>query len=204
MGKHIRAVTRVRRLTVAEWNLCTNVFYASNLPSNDDVIITNGAGWAGRPFTAANAKAGAAPVIGGLVSLIPGQVLDILVGGLGDAVGLDGSFTINIGPDFYDDLTATADAQDDDASATLIHEMTHVWQGTNSTLAGSFMPKSLVNQARYGDDAYNYRPLTDWKSYNPEQQAQLVEDWYYKGRGNQSESDERYPYIRDFVRRGIV
>jgi hypothetical protein len=206
VGIGIRAVTRLRRLTVAEWKLCTDVFYASNLPSRDDVIITNGAGWDGRPFTVPNAKEAAAPVIGGLVSLIPSEIRGILGGGLGDAAGIDASFTIHIGPDFYDDLTATSEKdQEADASATLIHEMTHVWQGTNSTVAGSYMPKSLVNQARYGKDAYDYRPLKDWKSYNPEQQAQLVEDWYYqaKKRGG-GESDERYPYIRDYVRRGIV
>ena len=202
--KGISAATRVRRLTVAEWKLCTKVFFAGNLPAQDDVVITNGAGWDGRPFTVATPRAAGAPVIGGLVSLIPGQVVDILVGGFGDAVGLSGAFTIHITPEFYDDLTVTNGDQEHDASATMIHEMTHVWQGTNATLSASFMAKSVVNQLRYGSDAYDYRPLADWKSYNPEQQAKLVEDWYYKGLGDQSEGDERFRYVRDFVRRGIV
>jgi len=198
-----RPPTRFRRLTVAEWRLCTDVFYPNNLPTREDIIITNGAGQDGRPFTVPNAKEAAAPVIGGLVSLIPSSILGVLGGGLGVAAGIDTSYTIHMGPDFYDDLTATdRDDQDADASATLIHEMTHVWQGTNSSLAGSYAVGSIVNQLRYGRDAYEYRPLRDWKSYNPEQQAKLVEDWYY--RSHASESDDRFPYIRDFVRRGIT
>ena len=193
--------TRARGLTAKEWEICTSLFLASNLPTRNDVLITNGAGEDGRQFTMPNVKELGSPVMGGLVGLIPARVMDVLIGGLGTALSANG-YIIHMGPDFYDDLTATDSGdQEADASATLCHEMTHVWQGWNSSVAVSYAGGSLVNQYRYGGDAYNYRPLRDWKSYNPEAQAKLVEDWHYAGR---SDSDSLFPYIRDYLRRGIT
>ena len=78
---------------------------------------------------------------------------------------------------------------------TLIHELTHVWQGHNSAFALGYIFNSLWHQA-VESDAYKYAPGKTWNDYNVEQQAHLVEDWYAKGL---QESDPRFPYIRDNI-----
>ncbi len=80
----------------------------------------------------------------------------------------------------------------------LIHELVHVWQGEHSRWRGTYAIESLWAQ-RHGDDAYTYDPakLKDWDSYNPEQQAQIVEDWFTAG---SLESDTRYWFIRCHIR----
>ncbi|MGA2411035.1 MAG: hypothetical protein ABSG46_11690 [Candidatus Binataceae bacterium] len=75
---------------------------------------------------------------------------------------------------------------------TLVHELTHVWQGEHSHWAWSYVFSSAGHQAL--GSAYKYDPknMKDWDSYNPEQQAQIVEDWYKDGA---DEDDYRYHYI---------
>ena len=64
--------------------------------------------------------------------------------------------------------------------STLIHELTHVWQGQHDKVAYTYVVESLRAQRRLGDQAYAYDKTNykDWDSYNVEQQAQIVEDWY--------------------------
>ncbi len=83
--------------------------------------------------------------------------------------------------------------------ALLIHELVHVWQGEHSRWRWTFMAESGWSQLCHGDAAYHYDPtkLKDWDSYNPEQQAQIVEGWYVDG---MSRTDPRYPYIRRNIR----
>jgi len=83
---------------------------------------------------------------------------------------------------------------------TLIHELTHVWQGHNSDFAASYIFNSLWHQA-VDKDAYAYTVGQAWGDYNVEQQAHLVEEWYALGC---KESDGRFPYIRDYIRKGIA
>jgi hypothetical protein len=47
--------------------------------------------------------------------------------------------------------------------------------------------------------AYRYVLGRDWTSYNPEQQAAIVEHWYLMG---QSTTDPRYTYIDQHIRKG--
>jgi hypothetical protein len=79
----------------------------------------------------------------------------------------------------------------------LVHELTHVWQGEHSRWRWSYAASSLGNQM-VEEDAYKYDPnnMKDWDSYNPEQQAQIVEDWYGAGA---KEEDYRYHYIIEDV-----
>jgi hypothetical protein len=81
---------------------------------------------------------------------------------------------------------------------TLIHELTHVWQGIYGSTCVSYAVNSLYHQAkaflgggsRHG--AYSFTPGQPWYSYNAEQQASIVETWFANG----SDSvDELYPYI---------
>jgi hypothetical protein len=75
---------------------------------------------------------------------------------------------------------------------TLVHELTHVWQGEHSHWSWSYVFSSAGHQI--AGSAYKYDPsnMKDWDSYNPEQQAQIVEDWYGAGA---DEEDYRYHYI---------
>jgi len=77
----------------------------------------------------------------------------------------------------------------------LIHEMTHVWQGYSSELAWGYTLNSLFSQM-VCKDAYAYKLGDDWRLYNVEQQASIVEHWYKRGR---SKDDEAYRYIRDNI-----
>ena len=122
-------------------------------------------------------------------------------------------YTIHLGPAGFEDAL-----QDDDLKNTLIHELTHCWQGQNSRLGFGFMIGSIccqtqayLTQPRYepkntvfkivpsAASAYAYSPGKDWTDYNCEQQAQIVEDWFARG---MSTSDPRYRYVRDNIRKG--
>jgi hypothetical protein len=102
---------------------------------------------------------------------------------------------------------------------TFIHELTHVWQGHNSFSPFTYMLQSAGAQGRaireHGDRnrAYYYDPnnLRDWSSYNVEEQASIVEDWFSdsdKQRGDgftvrggrMSPTDPRFPYIERNIR----
>lgn len=90
---------------------------------------------------------------------------------------------------------------------TFIHELTHVWQGHHSRFGWQYMVGSMFHQGlaiiRHGDRnmAYKYDPenLRPWQSYNVEQQANIVEDWFA---GGMQESDPRYVYIASNIRAG--
>jgi hypothetical protein len=91
----------------------------------------------------------------------------------------------------------------------LIHELTHVWQGEDSLFSSAYVFKSLWHQR--GGNAYDYgkdkpKPgefeLQPWADYNPEQQAQLVEDWFHDGMKDNWEGNEpRYQYIVENLRK---
>lgn len=111
------------------------------------------------------------------------------------------TYIMHLGADGY---ASTAGMQ-----ATLIHELVHVWQGANHIFNG-YVPSSLLSQGRYlittgnRDNAYRYSTSDlgrrSWHSYNVEQQASIVEDWFTNGR---REDDPRFPYIRNNIRHPI-
>jgi hypothetical protein len=89
---------------------------------------------------------------------------------------------------------------DETSPRTLIHELTHVWQGAHSFFVTSFVLESLAHQgAGYltGVNPYRYTPGQPWKTYNVEQQAEIVEDWFVRG---ESTTDANYRYITDDIR----
>lgn len=108
-------------------------------------------------------------------------------------------YTIHLGPDGYKNAVAPKWAP------TLIHELTHVWQGQNGVLGFGFMLKSVGCQCRAfvtkldTAAAYKYELGKEWDDYNVEQQASIVEDWYCNGL---KDTDPRYRYVRDNIRRG--
>ncbi|MET0625546.1 MAG: hypothetical protein ABW250_21605 [Pyrinomonadaceae bacterium] len=89
--------------------------------------------------------------------------------------------------------------------AAFVHELTHVWQGYHSGLGWEYMVQSVIAQGHAilikGDRrrAYEYYPGAPWRTYNVEQQALLVQDWYSRG---MRRDDVRYPYVANHIRAG--
>jgi hypothetical protein len=81
----------------------------------------------------------------------------------------------------------------------LIHETSHIWQGKNSTLALTYVFNSVLNQCLHGIGAHSYTAGQPWKSYNAEQQAMIIEDWFRLG---QPKTGPLYPYIVNHVQKG--
>ena len=81
----------------------------------------------------------------------------------------------------------------------LVHELTHVWQGHNKTVQWGYVANSVWHQLTAGQDAYKYTLGQSWNSYNAEQQASIVQDWFANGR---KEDDPAFGYIRDNIWQG--
>jgi len=94
-----------------------------------------------------------------------------------------------IGPAFTDrEYTSfhTINGWGDISPDTLIHELTHVWQ--YETAGAIYMPQAIHAQIQRGDDAYNYGGVPGLQrhkdagqglgSFNREEQAQIVQDFY--------------------------
>lgn len=113
-------------------------------------------------------------------------------------------FTIFWGEIVYNGSAATIEP------ATLIHELTHVWQGHHDKIALSYMLESMISQGlsiwhtgnRNNAYTYDKTKYHNWSEYNVEQQASIVGDWFDPTDGNQSQTDPRYPYITDNIRAG--
>jgi hypothetical protein len=203
-----------------EWAIVVGVFNSSNLPFRQRIFVTDGLGAEERPFTIPTSLITSLPVVisnalitGAVAGPAGSAIAAAITSGsawLGSAVNL--GYIMNVGPDAYPDLSIDfPDPQPpktiDEYRTLLVHETTHVWQGRNSAFALSYVFGSAYSQcvaALSGattSGAYAATPGQPWGSYNPEQQAQIVEDWYGDG---QHGSGPWWPYIRDFVRRGRV
>ncbi|WP_437827615.1 hypothetical protein [Sorangium sp. So ce1153] len=147
--------------------IATRVFKAT-LPYHK-IFITPIIGLQSRPFT----------------STVP-PLLDLYI--------LPIAYTVNIGWNGF------RHGMDTVAPATLIHELTHVWQGAHRFIASQYMWESITHQAigwLTSTDPYRYEPGHSWSSYNVEQQASIVEDWFKQG---ERTDDPLYRYIRDDIR----
>jgi hypothetical protein len=111
-----------------------------------------------------------------------------------DMLNGTGAWYINLGPSGYTSALVPFDMQ-----KTLIHEVTHVWQGYNSIFCDAYMYQSLWAQFA-NDDAYAYTRGLRWTDYNVEQQAQIVEDWFANGMSN---FDALFIYIDTNIRPGL-
>jgi hypothetical protein len=109
-------------------------------------------------------------------------------------------FTLHLGSSYYDNHIDQLDLW---SQATFIHELTHVWQGSHSWFSRGFMISSLLSQGKAKilhwntEFAYHYSVGKKWGDYNVEQQAHLVQDWFYYDRLSQTAS--RFSYIRDHL-----
>lgn len=110
-------------------------------------------------------------------------------------------YTVNVGVNCFVSFERD-DCRGGDGLDLLVHELAHVWQGQHGV---PFMSNSLFHQGKAvieggdRDRAYGFEPGAQWRSYNAEQQASIVEAWYRDGRKT---THVLYPYIRDNVRNG--
>jgi hypothetical protein len=110
-------------------------------------------------------------------------------------------YGLHVGPSAYSSLVSSTGRK-----RLLIHELTHAWQGQHGVLYvfNSAYHQSVNTILNGGDVApvYNYAPGASWGSYNVEQQASIVEDWYSPNIGNMQTSDPRWTYITNNIRPG--
>jgi hypothetical protein len=220
----MRAPTQARWLTSAEWTIVTDVF-GSTLPYQQRVFLTDGLGGgsgSGAPFTIPTSAISLATIpaviTAGFNALIAnktgpvGRALSTLHNYVGTGPTFLGTlpsqilgtvnlgYFVSVGPTAYPDMTVDQGTKD-----LLVHEMTHVWQGKNSTSSMTYVINSVFHQCQgiFGagsrGTAYGFTAGSPWHSYNAEQQAKIVESWYSSGKPT---SGDLWEYIRDYVRKG--
>jgi hypothetical protein len=142
----------------------------------DEVVVSDGLGKDDRPFT--------------MPTNMPATMLFNVS---------DGKYVIHAGDGYF------GMSRDKEDQKTLIHELTHVWQGEHSGSSWDYVLSSAWSQTLL-DDAYAYdkQRLQPWDDYNPEQQAHIVEDWFADGMKEGEEEDRRFYYIKAHIRRQDV
>jgi hypothetical protein len=216
--------TQFRQLSNDEWRIVEDVFL-DTLPYHFRVWIGDGLGGRGAPFTIPTSAITAALLTAGISNpfILGGPLTSAPRALLGFAAGVTGSdinagYIINVGTRYFPNLLI-----DDNGKETLVHEMTHVWQSKHKLFALQTTLAAAAAQcsgmaAAHGfsgrSRAYSYTvttPLAPWGGFNPEQQAQIVEDWYRPVSAGKlvgapgygaSKTAPTFPYIRDYIRRG--
>jgi hypothetical protein len=96
------------------------------------------------------------------------------------APGVDGKTYCNLGKAYYNTLGAGGTSYPVNGEM-MIHELTHAWQIAHNSFIPGFFCSAIVNQTNYlmGDDVYVYGEAgPPWSSFNLEQQAQIVNQWF--------------------------
>lgn len=216
----MRVPTTARWPTTNEWSIITAVF-GDTMPFRQRILITDGLGGGDRPFTIPTAAISLATIPAAMQAALAALVTNA-TGRLGDALTTVVNFTgwhgigaapsqllgianlgylVNVGPTAYPNMDTAAHRN------LLVHEFAHVWQGKNSTSSTTYVANSMFNQCRADfssgshGGAYAYTAGNNWRTYNAEQQASIVEDWYA---GGMAQSGALWPYVRDYVRKGIA
>lgn len=177
--------TSARLMNSDEYQIVDRV-YGGTLPYRMRIIITNGLGGYNRPFTIPTSLV--RTILGSAASGFLAPVA-ALGGYLTSFINL--GYLMNVGSAYPDMSRSNTDL--------LVHETCHVWQGKNSALAQTYVFDSAINQCIRGTGAYDYTAGQPWGSYNSEQQASIVEDWFL---AHEPESGDLWHYIRDNVRTG--
>lgn len=82
-----------------------------------------------------------------------------------------------------------------------IHELTHVWQGEHSSWTPSYLFKYLLLLMKgrpKGKFFGEYEPGKPWNSYDVEQQAAILCDWYLEGMQPDSPLFRYVKHVRAF------
>jgi hypothetical protein len=171
----MRFPTAFRNLWREESSEARKVFELT-LGPHEDIYLSDGLGSGDAPFTIPSTIS---------VPLFP-------------AMTLPGKYVMFVGDRFNERMNTGYSA------AVLIHELTHVWQYRHGY---NVIYNSLSHRMRSGEDMYSYDKVhyKAWASYNVEQQAQIIEDWYYLA--NMKEWDEdtatgdpRFLYVKWNIR----
>ncbi len=181
----ITVPTQARLMNPKEYEIVTRVM-GDTLPYRVRIIITNGAGVDQRPFTIPTSLV--TTLLGAAANPFLAPVLAIA--GYASSF-INAGYLMNVGSAYSD--MASGD------TSLLVHETTHVWQGKNSNFALSYVFSSCLSQCVLGKKAYDYTAGKDWSSYNVEQQAHIVEDWFGSG---EPQSGDLWDYIQNYVRKG--
>ncbi len=210
-----RPPTSVRYLNDAEWEIVTRVFTPAQLPWRMQILVTNGTGPKDSSMAipaALLATIGlgleAIPaglvgfVVGGPIGAMIGAFLGALAAALGGYVASAGpqGYFLLVGPDGYAGMEKTKAL-----SCSLVHETAHVWQGKASWFAMSYVYASVYwqfNAILMGTNPYGYNFTKPWSSFNVEQKAEIVANWFSMGESTAS-TDPFWPFVRDYVRKGI-
>ncbi len=130
--------------------------------------------------------------------------------------GIDGKTYVNLG-DAYDEPNPLGYVNTAylTPGQVLIHELTHVWQGTHASFLPGFVCDGIVNQTHntLGQNVYEYGPPGRvWSAFNLEQQGAIVDQWFGGDRPEgvdrpasltkMDQDDPYFSYIRDNIRMG--
>jgi hypothetical protein len=178
----MRRVRKFRGLGEKEKQTAKSVF--KNTIPYERVLVSDGLGAYDRPFT---------------------MPTDMPSTALFNVDEKHGDYVLHVGEGYYGLATREED------KALLVHELTHVWQGEHSGSNWDYVFGSAWSQA-LADDAYKYYKgkeydnsqdrLKAWGDYNPEEQAQIVEDWFAAGmKTGGPDVDRRFYFIKAHIRR---
>jgi hypothetical protein len=214
--------TSARWMNDAEWEIVTRVFTPAELPFRAQIVVTNGQGAGNSPNTGNMSiptsllgtilGGGSLAAIGGVAGgALAGPKGAAIIGFLGAVSGAVQGYLSSLGPQGYILLIGprrfAGMEKDRTSRKVLVHESTHVWQAKNSWFAMSYVVDSIVTQlagivAGTGPTGnYGYTAGAPWSSYNAEQKADIVRDWFDSG---EPTTGLLWPYIRDYVRKGIA
>ncbi len=217
----MQAPSAARLMTPQERAIVDRV-YGSTLPNRYRIILTDALGGGGAPFTIPTSLLSGSTALGAfgaaldaLVVQIPGMswftswrnasgtgftpLTDALrsISQVSGLVNL--GFIMNVGAS-YPDMT-----KNNHTKELLVHETCHVWQGHNSWSANTYVLNSITHQCSgmiqgaSRNAAYAYTAGQPFSTYNAEQQASIVEDWYKSG---EPTSGPLWGYIANNVRTG--
>ncbi len=148
----ISGAVGVRPLRPHEKEVAQEVFLGS-VPL-DRVVLSSLSGLGGRPFTVPVSLIGSLP----LTLALPGFGALLAVANISG--NLVDKYVICIGPDGYRDpfnFPGTFGVVAG-SGATLIHELTHVWQGHNNAFPWGYVADSIAMQCMLGGRSYAYVP----------------------------------------------
>lgn len=172
---------RERALTSAETDLLSSVFHLKHLPVLSHIRVRDGLAPTGVPFT----SLGKSPLK--LLAAYPFTT--------------SGKYLLMVGPQLFEGDLAHMDG------ATLVHEVTHVWQYRQRSLtelSGLATHAYYYLSGRFGGkdqrSLYSYELGQSWQAMGFEGQAQLVQDWY--SIDSMSETCDRWYYVKNVLRRG--
>ncbi len=178
------AGSRTREIRQDEYDWANNEVFRGGLPPRDRLVLTDTIGPGpngGRAFTFPR---------------------------------FDGKITLNMGPTAFDDPRAYSGQSGKQYGRTFIHELVHACQIHHTAADVSLLADALASKVCEGGggDPYAYGPAgPDYRSFNLEQQAQIVSDWFVgensKPGSNQTgtpkdEASPYFPYIAGHVRVG--